>query len=95
MCSVVSTVDRRERNVNVNVNNNATMHVTTARSSADLAKRTQTPTRHILAEDTLILVCTVCARKHTAVQWSGDVITADPVFGRSRVRLRVAPQFQT
>ena len=28
---------------------------------------------------------------HKAVQWSEDVIKADPFFGRSRVRFRVPP----
>ena len=28
---------------------------------------------------------------HTPVQWSEDVINADPFFGRSRVRFRVTP----
>ena len=29
------------------------------------------------------------------VQWSEDVIIADPFFGRSRVRFRVPPGFRT
>ena len=29
--------------------------------------------------------------RHTLVQWSEDVIKAEPFFGRSRVRLRVPP----
>ena len=39
--------------------------------------------------------CTVSICKYYMVQWSEDVIKADPFFGRSRVRFRVPPGFRT
>ena len=52
--SAVCVIRRKQQRPGIAPNDN-TMHVTTARSRADLMKRNQTPTRHTLAEDTIIL----------------------------------------
>ena len=48
-------VTRRKQHRPGIASNDNTMHATTARSSADLTKPNQTPTRHNLAKDTIIL----------------------------------------
>ena len=47
---------------------------------------TQTP-----CNQAAIAIVTHVQTQHTPVQWSEDVIKADPFFGRSRVRFRVPP----
>ena len=42
-------------------------------------------------KDCLVTAAVMCWLDGNRVQWSEDVIKADPFFGRSRVRFRVPP----
>ena len=55
MCMEMARVTWRKQNRPGIAPNNNTTHVTTARSSADLTKRNQTPPQYTLATDTTIL----------------------------------------
>ena len=58
--SLYQCVTRRKQHRPGIASNNNTTHVATARSSADLTKRNQTPTRYTLAKGTTILQTDTC-----------------------------------